>query len=112
MKRDAKGYLHDIYEAGRQIQSFTKGMSIEDYRKSELIKAAVERKFAIIGEVLVQLRSDYPELLDRISDTDKIIGFRNVLVHGYNIIDDATVWSAVKSNLPTLLEEVEALKNA
>lgn len=103
MKRDAKTYLHDIYEACEYIQTFTQGMSIEDYRQSELVRAAVERKFAIIGEAPVQLRSDYPKLLNRISDTDKIIGFRNVLVHRYNIIDDATVWSAVKTNLTMLL---------
>jgi uncharacterized protein with HEPN domain len=55
---------------------------------------------------------DYPGLLERISDTEKIIGFRNVLVHGYDIIDDATVWSAIKSNLPTPIEEVRTLQNA
>jgi uncharacterized protein with HEPN domain len=112
MKRDAKVYLHDIQEAGGHIREFTKGMSIEDYCESELVKAAVERKFAIIGEALIRLREDYPALLERISDTEKIIGFRNVLVHGYDIIDDATVWSAIQSNLPTLLEEVRTLQNA
>jgi uncharacterized protein with HEPN domain len=77
-------------------------MSIEEYCDSELVKAAVERKFAIIGEALIRLREDYPAFLERISDTEKIIGFRNVLVHGYDIIDDATVWSAIQSNLATL----------
>lgn len=111
MKRDARTYLHDIQEAGRHIQEFTKGMSIEDYAKSELVTAAVERKFAIIGEALVQLREDYPDFLERISNKEKIIGFRNVLVHGYDIIDDATVWSAIENNLPVLLEEVRILQN-
>ena len=112
MKRDAKAYLHDIQEAGGHIREFTNGMSMEDYCKSELVRAAVERKFAIIGEALVRLRTDYPALLERISDREKIIGFRNVLVHGYDMIDDATVWSAIASNLPTLLEEVKTLQNA
>ena len=112
MKRDAKAYLHDIHEAGEHIREFTKGMSMGDYCKSELVRAAVERKFAIIGEALVRLRTDYPALLERISDREKIIGFRNVLVHGYDMIDDATVWSAIASNLPTLLEEVKTLQNA
>ncbi len=84
---------------------------MEDYCKSELIKAAVERKFAVIGEALVRLRDEYPSLLEQISDTEKIIGFRNVLVHGYDMIDDATVWSAIESNLPVLLEEVRAFQN-
>jgi uncharacterized protein with HEPN domain len=112
MKRNAKAYLHDIQEAGGHIREFTKGMSVEDYCGSELVKAAVERKFAIIGEALVRLREDYPELLDRIPDADKIIGFRNVLVHGYDIIEDATVWSAIENNLPALLKKVGILLNA
>ena len=112
MKHNAKAYLHDIQEAGKRIGEFTKGMSVEDYCGSELIKAAVERKFAIIGEALVRLREDYPELLDRIPDAEKIIGFRNVLVHGYDIIEDATVWSAIENNLPALLGEVRILLNA
>ena len=111
MKRDARVYLHDIQEAGERIREFTKGMSMEDYCQSELVKAAVERKFAVIGEALIRLREHYPALLDRISDSVKIIGFRNVLVHGYDVIDDATVWSAIASNLPTLLDEVMALQN-
>ena len=112
MKHDAQTYLYDIQEAGVQILGFIKGMSLEDYGRNEIIKAAVERKFVIIGEALVRLRKDYPELLKKISDTEKIIGFRNVLVHGYDMIEDATVWYAIESNLKTLLEEVELLRSA
>ncbi|MDA0745597.1 MAG: DUF86 domain-containing protein [bacterium] len=112
MERDTRAYLHDIQEAGGHIQEFTRGMSVEEYCRNELVKAAVERKFAVIGEALVRLREDDPSLLKRISASEKIIGFRNVLVHGYNIIDDPTVWSAIETNLPTLLEEVRALQDA
>ena len=112
MKHNAKAYLHDIQEAGERIREFTRGMSVEAYSGSELVKAAVERKFAVIGEALVRLREDYPEVLNRIPDAQKIIGFRNVLVHGYDIIEDATVWSAIEDNLPALLQEVSTLLNA
>ena len=111
MKHDAKAYLHDIQEAGGHILEFTKGMSEEDYRRSELVKAAVERKFFVIGEALVRIRKEYPALLGRISDPEKIIGLRNVLGHGYDIIDDATIWSAIENNLQTLLEEVGILQD-
>ncbi|NKB71167.1 MAG: DUF86 domain-containing protein [Candidatus Latescibacteria bacterium] len=112
MKRDANTYLLDLLEAGEHIRVFTQGMSLEDYSKNELVKAAVERKFAVIGEALVGIRESAPELLGDISGAEKIIGFRNVLVHGYAIIDDATVWSAIENNLTTLLEETRVLYNA
>lgn len=50
-------------------------------------------------------------MLDQISDHEKIIGFGNVLVHGYDIIDDGTVWSAIKDRIPTLRQEVEEILN-
>lgn len=109
MKHDLKAYLFDIQEAGRHILSFTECMSLQDYSGSELVKAAVERKFAIIGEALVRLRDEFPQVLSEISNTEQIIGFRNVLVHGYDVVDDTTVWSAICTNLPALLKEVASL---
>ena len=105
MKHDAQTYLHDIQEAGTHIREFTKGMLLEGYSDNELVKSAVERKFTIIGEALTKLRDDFPEVLEQISSTEKIIEFRNVLVHGCDIVDDATVWSAIETNLPTLLAD-------
>ena len=112
MKHDSKVCLYDIKKACGYILEFTAGMSLEEYCGNALVKAAVERKFAIIGEALVRLRREQPELLESISEREKIIGFRNVLVHGYDMIEDATVWSAIKSSLPILLEEVQSLLSA
>ena len=109
MNHDIKAYLHDVCEACRQILAFTQGFTLERYAADDLIKAAVERKFVTIGEALVRLRREDPALLERISGHYRIIGFRNVLVHGYDIIDDATVWSAVVDSVPVLLREAEIL---
>lgn len=38
----------------------------------------------------------------------RIIGFRNMIVHGYDRIDDTAVWDAVQSHLPGLRTQVEA----
>ncbi|MFH1009276.1 MAG: HepT-like ribonuclease domain-containing protein [Candidatus Latescibacterota bacterium] len=112
MKHDIKVCLYDIEEAIGYILEFTAGMSLEEYCGNALVKAAVERKSAIIGEALVRLRREQPELLESLSESEKIIGFRNVLVHGYDMIEDATVWSAITSSLPILLEEVQSLLSA
>jgi uncharacterized protein YutE (UPF0331/DUF86 family) len=40
-----------------------------------------------------------------------IIGFRNILVHAYDSIDDEIVWAIIKRHLSPLKEEVaEKLK--
>lgn len=86
-------------------------MSFEEYSRNSMVKAAVERKFLVIGEAMTRLKREYPKILDKITDHEKIIGFRNVLIHGYDIINDSTVLSAVKDSIPTLRLEVENILN-
>jgi uncharacterized protein with HEPN domain len=49
------------------------------------------------------------ELASRITDYQKIVSFRNVLIHGYADVDDELVWDIVETRLPVLREEVERL---
>jgi hypothetical protein len=36
----------------------------------------------------------------------RIFAFRNRLIHGYDLLDDALVWETVKTEVPALLSEV------
>jgi uncharacterized protein with HEPN domain len=70
-----------------------------------MLRSTVERQFEIIGEALNQaLRLD-PGLASRISDTSRIIAFRNCLIHVYASIADAVVWGILEKNLSTLEQE-------
>jgi uncharacterized protein with HEPN domain len=111
MDHDPKAYLFDIKRACEEIEGFVQEMSFEEYSGNSMVKAAVERKFVVIGEAMMRLKGQHPEILNEIPDHEKIIGFRNVLVHGYDIIDDATVWSAIKDSMPILRHEVEIILN-
>src|SRR4030042_1473232 len=107
MDHDPKAFLFDIKEACDEIKHFVQNMSFEQYAGNSMVRAAVERKFMIIGEAMTRLKREFPEMVEKISDYEKIIAFRNILVHGYEIIDDATVWSAIKDSMPTLRNEIE-----
>lgn len=109
MDHDPKAYLFDIKQACDEIKEFIQDMSFEEYSRNSMVKAAVERKFLVIGEAMARLKREHPEIIDKITDHEKIIGFRNVLVHGYDIIDDATVWSAIKDSIPTLRHQIEGI---
>jgi uncharacterized protein with HEPN domain len=37
------------------------------------------------------------------------VSFRNILVHGYDSIDDRIVWGIIEEDLGNLLEDVEGL---
>ena len=44
----------------------------------------VERSFEVVGEAARRLRDQDPATFERLSDGDKAIGTRNVIVHGYD----------------------------
>ena len=106
---DIRKYLFDINEACELLFQFTAGKSFADYAADPMLRSAVERQFEVIGEALGQaLRLD-PSLSSRISNTGRIIAFRNRLIHGYASVADEIVWGILEANLPTLQKEVAAL---
>jgi uncharacterized protein with HEPN domain len=62
-----------------------------------------------VGEALNRLSREEPELAERTPDVARIVGFRNVLAHGYDVVDDEVVWDAVTTDLPELATRVEAM---
>ncbi len=109
MQRDAKAYLWDIANAASSIEAFTGEKDLEAYQNDDMLRAAVERKFGIIGEALSQLFRDFPQFRSQISLPGEIIAFRNQIVHGYATVRDDIVWEIVQAYLPQLHQEVAAL---
>lgn len=109
MRLEAKKYLYDIQQAAARIADFTAEKEFEQYRTDAMLRAAVERQFEILGEALAQLARLDDVLASRISERRRIIAFRNILIHGYADVDDRLVWDVVKTKLPALRREVDAL---
>ena len=106
---EVRKYLFDISQACDLLLQFTKGKSFADYSADPLLRSAGERQFEVLGEARKQALRMEPGLTRRISDTKRIIAFRNRLIHGYASVSDELVWGVVEANLPTLRREVEAL---
>jgi len=111
MQRDTKKLLEDIRKAALSIVSFVEDKSFDEYAKDDLLRAGVERKLEIVGEALNRLHRADPAAVAHIGDYRRIIDFRNILIHGYDIINNRIVWDVVQTRLPTLLAEVTALLN-
>lgn len=109
MQRDPRAYLWDVQQAAGAIEQFSAGLNAASYANNALVRAAVERQFEIIGEALSQLLKIAPDLAQRIPHLREIIGFRNILIHGYAAIDHARVFRIAESQLPGLRETVSAL---
>jgi uncharacterized protein with HEPN domain len=111
MERDPRSFLWDVQEAADAIVRFTASMDSGGYAENEVVRAAVERKFEIIGEALSQLAKRDPGLARRVPDFRDIIAFRNLLIHGYAVVNQDEVWDVVQTSLPKLREAVAAQLN-
>ncbi len=61
-----------------------------DARK--MLRSAVERQFQVIGEALNRLSRVDRETASAVPDLPRIVAFRNVLVHGYSVLDNKLIW--------------------
>lgn len=66
------------------------------------------RNFEIIGEAVNHLPEEIKSLYHGI-EWSKIVGFRNILIHGYFRLELETVWSAIEEGLPDLEQQTKAL---
>ena len=95
--------------AAERIARFTAGRTLEDYQSDDFLRSAVERQFEIVGEAVTRLIKVDSTIAQKITDYRKIAGFRNALVHGYDVIDDTISWDVVTTKLPILRRELDQL---
>jgi uncharacterized protein with HEPN domain len=109
MRPESRAALGHILDAAREVQSVTAGKTLTDYEGEKYLRAIVERYFITIGEALNRLSRHDPDLFQAIPGARSIVGFRNVLVHGYDVVEEAQVWSAVTDDLEQLVASIRAL---
>ena len=109
MTRSREKYLHDMLDSCRFLLGFTDGESVSRFENDRAFRSAVERELQIIGEAMVQLYAIDRATAERIPEHRRIIGFRHVLVHGYDAIESEVVWHVVTGKLPVLCAQLESL---
>ena len=109
MQLEVKKFLYDVQQACEALEKFATGKSLDDYEDDLLLRSGVERQLMIVGEALSQACRIDDTLHDKITGLAEIIGFRNIVVHGYSKIHNATVWGVLHNDLPLLAEEVRVL---
>ena len=99
-------YLSDVLYSIDHILSFTNDLkSFDQYKKNFLIKAAVERHLAIIGEAINKFLKESKE--NDLSNSRQIVSLRNRLIHSYDSVDDRIIWTIVIRHLLPLQEEIK-----
>ena len=101
--------MEDIRYSVELIIEFTQGKTREDYATDALLRSGVERQFEVIGKALNRLSKSDSKIAENITHSRRIISFRNILIHGYDMLDHNVVWDVVLQDLPVLRSEVETL---
>jgi len=105
MTEREKKYLSDISNSIGLIEDFISEIhSFSDYCKDSKTKSAVERHLAIIGEAVTRFIRESDS--NHLTNATQIISVRNRLIHAYDSIDDAIIWSVIKLHLVDLKNEV------
>lgn len=109
MPHDTQAYLADMLDACCFVIEVASERTVDDYRSDRMFRSAVERELQNLGEALFQLHKHDPASARRITEHERIIRFRHVLVHGYHSLNPELVWYVVEEKLPQLRNEVSAL---
>lgn len=70
---------------------------------------ATERQVELVGAALNNLRKVDPETVSLVPDIQKIIGMRNVPIHGDTAVNNTIVWVVATEAIPALVSVLEAL---
>lgn len=109
MPHDAGTLLHNMLDSCQFVMEFSAGRTLDDLRNDRGFRSAVERELQIVGEALMVLTKVDPQTAAHISEFERIIRYRHVLVHGYDIVDPEITWAIVSEKVPVLARQVKHL---
>ncbi len=106
--RDWNLRIEDMIEAIERIQTYTQGMSYEEFSADTKTVDAVVRNFEVLGEaarhIPLEIQKSHPIL-----PWSKIRGMRNLLTHEYFGISDLILWTTAVVDLKPLLPLLKAI---
>lgn len=109
-KRTPKLFVEDMLLAIERIEKYCKNInSFEEFSENDLIIDAVLRNLEVIGEAAGNIPQDIREKYSEIP-WKRIVGLRNVIIHGYFTVDLGIVWTIITKQLPGLRKTLEKMK--
>jgi uncharacterized protein with HEPN domain len=94
--------------AGEAILRYTDGVTFDAFADNDEKRAAVERQVFVIGEAAARLPDEWKQRRP-VVPWRKIIGLRNLLAHGYWVIDAEELWDVARNKVPEFIAELRAL---
>lgn len=107
--REWRFYVDDMITFARKVERYTEGLDQAGFVADDVVYDATLRNLELIGEAATHIPADirdaYPDVPWR-----QMIATRNRLIHAYLGIDDDTIWSIVRDDIPGLLAALTRLR--
>jgi uncharacterized protein with HEPN domain len=107
--REWRFYLDDMIGFCEKVEVFTHGLNQDQFVLDAMRFDATVRNLELIGEAATHIpdgvRKASPDIPWRM-----VIATRNQVIHGYLGIDNDTLWSIVKTDVPALWSSLQRLK--
>jgi uncharacterized protein with HEPN domain len=100
--------LAHIIEAINAIKTYMQDKTIDDLYANSMLRSAVRYQLTVIGEAANSItettRNLFPQIMWR-----KIIATRNILIHGYSLVDEEIIWNIIEEKLPELNDAINKM---
>ena len=107
--RDPLTALQAVVGESEEIADLVDGLHRDAFLVDRRTQLAVGMCFIILGSALNCLESSGPELAAWLPELRDAVGFRNILVQGYEAVEPETVWQIACDRLPKLIRKALAL---
>jgi len=98
--------LRHMLDYAREAREMARGKTRRDLDKDRQLNLALVRLLEVVGEaanrVSATVRSKHSDI-----PWPEIVGLRNRLIHGYDVVDFDILWQIVTRDLPPLIEQLE-----
>jgi uncharacterized protein with HEPN domain len=101
-------YLRDVVEAADAVERFVDNIGIADFIDDEMRQSAVLQKLMVIGEATARISESFRNRYPEVPWAD-IIGFRNIAVHEYFVVDWSIVWTTATGDVPILRQQMVSI---
>lgn len=110
-ERQWRFYVDDMIAFAAKVLTYTRGLDQAGFEANEQTYDATLRNLELIGEAAMHIPVEVREKAQHIP-WRQVIATRNKLIHGYLGIDNDTLWSIVRDDVPSLLQELRKLKES
>ena len=107
-KRDDEVSMKDMLAHAQEAVDLLGDRSGDDLRDDRVMQLALTRLVEIVGEAANRVSAETRRCRLEVPWA-KIVGMRNRLVHGYDVVDYDLLYDTIRTDLPPLIEQLRGI---